>query len=235
MRRPGAVGPMHEALWNRAMQENPDPQRLYPVLAVGFGDLQARTNAQLHEAGRQRAKLAELGKQLATLQQKHDLSNSVRAQSAIVMQSRIHQRLLGLIKHCYMLLPALRGQALTGEEDRVTGVLENCEAQLNGAAGEYTGPMGQHARLRARLNELWAQLGVIRAQREALRNQGRGDAASTEWAVVDPASCQEIAGILGQQQQGLLHLSQTLTADTKVLETVCDGLAGVPLVGVRGR
>ena len=76
---------------------------------------------------------------------------------------------------------------------------------------------------------------MIRAQREALRNQGRGDAASTEWAVVDPASFQEIAGILGQQQQGLLHLSQTLTADTKVLETVCDGLAGVPLVGVRGR
>ncbi|KAJ1020073.1 hypothetical protein NDA16_004353 [Ustilago loliicola] len=38
-RRPDAVGPMHDQLWAAAVRENPDPNRLYPVLALGFNDL----------------------------------------------------------------------------------------------------------------------------------------------------------------------------------------------------
>ena len=41
--------------------------------------------------------------------------------------------------------------------------------------------------------------------------------------------------ILAALQQGLVHLSNTLTSDSKALDTVCDGLKGVPLVGVRHR
>lgn len=219
----------------RAMSENPDPQRLYPVLAVGYGDIETRANAQSQEAVRQRAKAAELSKQLSSLRQKHDLSNTVRAQWAVLQQARIHQRLLSLVKYTYLLIPALRGQPLTGDEDRLVSILENCEAQLNGAAGEYSAPLGQHTRLRARMNELWAQVGVVRAQREAARNQGRSDSVSTEWAVVDEAGFDEIAAILGAQQRGLLHLADTLSGDSRALETICDGLSGVPLVGLRGR
>lgn len=204
--------------------------RLYPVLAVGFGELQVRANTQLTEAARQRAKLAELSKKIEALQQKHELSNSVRAQAAVQMQARIRQRLLGLIKYCYMMIPALRGHGISGEEDRLFAVLRQCEAQINGTDfGAHS-----HVRLSARMNELWAQIGVERARREALRSQGRigGD---TEWAVVDEAALGEITTILGAQQQGLQHLSQTLTTDGRVLDTVCEGLTDVPLVGVKGR
>ena len=45
----------------------------------------------------------------------------------------------------------------------------------------------------------------------------------------------EITHILAALQQGLVHLSNTLTSDSKALDTVCDGLKGVPLVGVRHR
>lgn len=232
IRRPDAVGPMHDALWAKALQENPEPDRLYPVLAVGFGDLQTRANAQMAEATRQRNKVAELAKQLATLQQKHDLSNAVRAQTAMMAQMRIHQRLLSLVKDSSVLIPALRGQSLTATEDLVKASLENCEAQLNGATGEYITP-SEHVHLRAQLNSLWAQLGVVRARREAMQVQNPG--GGTAWVVVDDSSFDEITNILSSLQQGLVHLTNTLTADSKALDIVCEGLKGVPLVGVRHR
>lgn len=234
-RRPDAVGPKHDALWAKAMQENPEPERLYPVLAVGFGDLRARAQAQTSEATRQHNKLAELSKQLAALQQKHDLSNAIRAQSATLMQTRIHQRLLALVKDCATLIPALRGQSLSASEDTLLAALENCEAQLNGAASSYPAAVPQQPRLRAQINELWAQLGVVRAKREALAGQGRSDSGNTEWAIVDEANFEELTTILASLQQGLLHLTNTLSADSKALNMVCDGLTGVPLVGIRNR
>ena len=235
VRRPDAVGPMHDALWNKALQENPEPDRLYPVLAVGFGDLQIRSNAQVTEAARQTNKAAELTKKLAELRQKHDLANVVRAQSAMMMQTRIRQRLLSLTKDAGVMIPALRGQSLTASEDAVKAALENCDAQLNGALPNYassTTPV--HARLRAQLNELWAQLSIVRAKREAAQAQGRVN-GGTEWVVVDESSFDEITQILGLLQQGLVHLSNTLMSDSKALDTVCEGLKGVPLVGVRHR
>ena len=234
VRRPDAVGPMHDNLWNKALQENPEPERLYPVLAVGFGDLQVRSNAQKTEASRQLSKAAELSKKLADLHQKHDLSNAVRAHSAMMMQTRIHQRLLSFVKDTSMLIPALRGQSLTAVEDNVKALLENCDAQLNGAMGDYAASSTEHARLRAQMNELWAQLSVVRAKREASQAQGRAN-GGTEWVVVDESSFDEITHILAALQQGLVHLSNTLTSDSKALDTVCDGLKGVPLVGVRHR
>ena len=233
VRRPDAVGPMHDALWNKALQENPEPDRLYPVLAVGFGDLQIRSNAQATEAARQTNKAAELTKKLAELRQKHDLANVVRAQSAMMMQTRIRQRLLSLTKDAGVMIPALRGQSLTASEDAVKAALENCDAQLNGALPHYaSNTTPEHARLRAQLNELWAQLSIVRAKREAAQAQGRVN-GGTEWVVVDESSFDEITQILGLLQQGLVHLSNTLMSDSKALDTVCEGLKGVPLVGVR--
>ena len=109
------------------------------------------------------------------------------------------------------MIPALRGQSLTASEDAVKAALENCDAQLN---------------------ELWAQLSIVRAKREAAQAQGRVN-GGTEWVVVDESSFDEITQILGLLQQGLVHLSNTLMSDSKALDTVCEGLKGVPLVGVR--
>ncbi len=106
-------------------------------------------------------------------------------------------------------------------------ILEACEAEITGSTalatrsstaasgngnGTHAHP-GNHARLRARINELWAQLGVIRAKKEMLAREGRS--ANTEWAVVDQSGLENVTRILAQQQQGLNHLSTTLEADTK--------------------
>lgn len=254
-RRPDAVGPMHDQLWMAAVRENPDPNRLYPVLALGFNDLKRRIESQAKEAQRQRALLQNLATRLSALEQKHSLSNSVRAQAAQNRQAQLHHRLIGLAAKTQLLIPALRGKSIGPEEERLIAILEACEAEITGstnalasrsglpsstaasshtsgggaAAGAHTHP-ANHARLRARINELWAQLGVIRAQREMLAREGRS--ATTEWAVVDQSGLENVTRILSQQQQGLNHLSTTLENDTKTMDTITNGLTGVKLVGV---
>ncbi|CDR99045.1 related to NUP57-nuclear pore protein [Sporisorium scitamineum] len=235
-RRPDAVGPMHDQLWAAAVRENPDPNRLYPVLALGFNDLKKRIESQAREAQRQRALLQNLATRLAGLEQKHSLSNSVRAQAAQNRQSQLHHRLIGLMAKTQLLIPALRGKSIGPEEERLIAVLEACEAEITGSSGAgsranaVAPSAGNHARLRARINELWAQLGVIRAKREMLAREGRS--ATTEWAVVDQTGLENVTRILAQQQQGLNHLCSTLESDAKTMDTITSGLTGVKLVGV---
>ncbi|SPO25095.1 related to NUP57 - nuclear pore protein [Ustilago trichophora] len=251
-RRPDAVGPMHDQLWMAAVRENPDPNRLYPVLALGFNDLKKRIESQAKEAQRQRALLSNLATRLSALEQKHSLSNSVRAQAAQNRQAQLHHKLIGLVAKTQLLIPALRGKSIGPEEERLIAILEACEAEITGsnnalstravASTAYTAGAASdghsvhphhpanHARLRAMINELWAQLGVIRAKREMLAREGRS--ATTEWAVVDQSGLDNVTRILGQQQQGLNHLSTTLENDTKTMETITNGLMGVKLVGV---
>ncbi|CBQ71047.1 related to NUP57-nuclear pore protein [Sporisorium reilianum SRZ2] len=238
-RRPDAVGPMHDQLWAAAVRENPDPNRLYPVLALGFNDLQKRIESQAREAQRQRALLQSLAARLAALEQKHSLSNSVRAQAAQNRQAQLHHRLVALVAKTQLLVPALRGRSISRDEERLIAILEACEAEITGssalssrpapssapaASSVHTHP-ANHARLRARINELWAYLGVMRARRE-------GRSATTEWAVVDPNGLDNVTRILAQQQQGLNHLCTTLETDAKTMDTITSGLTGVKLVGV---
>ncbi|PWN93376.1 hypothetical protein FA10DRAFT_264034 [Acaromyces ingoldii] len=231
-RRQDAVGPRHEALWARTLQENPDRSRLVPVLAVGFQDLKTRVDLQHGEATRQRARLTELSSRLSSLSQKHSLSDSVRLEAISRRQTTLHHRLVGIARKSHLLIPALRGRSVTADEDRLRVTLEACEAELE-AVGGGAGSRGgvAHGRLRARVNELWAQLGAIKAKKEALGSEV-GDA--TEWAVVDENGLEDVAKILGSQQQGLNHLSTTLETDEKGLDTVVKGLEGVQLIGVKG-
>ncbi|TKY86111.1 hypothetical protein EX895_004936 [Sporisorium graminicola] len=241
---------MHDQLWMAAVRENPDPNRLYPVLALGFNDLKKRIESQAREAQRQRALLQNLATRLAALEQKHSLSNSVRAQAAQNRQAQLHHRLVGLVGKTQLLIPALRGKSIGPEEERLIAILEACEAEITGSTAALASSRSSHAstssavghpataanhpanhaRLRARINELWAQLGVIRAKREMLAREGRS--ATTEWAVVDQAGLENVTRILAQQQQGLNHLCTTLETDSKTMDTITSGLTGVKLVGV---
>jgi nuclear pore complex protein Nup54 len=72
-------------------------------------------------------------------------------------------------------------------------------------------------RLRTRLNELWALLGAVSAARE---RELRGGAGKVGWKVVDEDSLRELAGVLGEQQAGLAHLTKVLKKDLRDLEVV---------------
>lgn len=168
--------------------------RLVPVLAVGFQDLKTRVDLQHGEATRQRARLAELSTRLSSLSSKHSLSNSVRLEAISRRQTTLHHRLVGIARKSHLLIPALRGRSVTAEEDRLRVTLEACEAELEAVGGGSLGSRSgaAHGRLRARVNELWAQLGAIKAKKEAV---GRDVGDATEWAVVDENGLEDVAKV----------------------------------------
>jgi nuclear pore complex protein Nup54 len=193
----------NEALWQKAVRENPDPTCLVPVVAIGFDDLRQRVEAQSQQAASHQEKLKELKTRIEGLAQRHAISNSSRLSRASTTQTQITHRLLKLIQHLHLLIPALRSSAIRPEEDALRVRLEEIEEQV------------RRGRLRGKLNELWAIVG-------ALLNGARGREGinGTEWAVVDEEGLAQIGQILAEQQAGLQHLTKILQRDLKDLAVI---------------
>lgn len=197
-RRQDAVGPIHEALWSKAVRENPEPSHLVPVLAVGFNDLKARIEAQEAETNRQASHVKTINERITALEQKHTLSDSVRASNALKRQAALHHRVLRITRKSHLLIPSLRGSSISRQEEALRVKLEQCEAELDSNAHTSSGVgagVDTTGRLRARVNELWAMLGSVKAKREVLERSGRRPA--TEWAVVDESGVEDVVNVSG--------------------------------------
>ncbi|CEH13966.1 Nuclear pore complex, p54 component (sc Nup57) [Ceraceosorus bombacis] len=236
-RRSDAVGPRHEELWRDAVNQNPNPRRLVPVLAVGFNELKSRADAQQSEAARQRQLVSQLREKAAVLAQSHTLKNTTRTSAALRRQVALHHRLISSARKAAALLPpsaSQPGQSRSGshtgaayaqasvEDEQLRSRLEQCEAEI------------RNGKLKSRVNELWAALGAVKARAGARSGSASGSSGTAEWAVVDPEALDEVARILGSQQKGLNHLVATVENDTQVMNTILKGLSGVQLTGVRG-
>lgn len=117
---------------------------------------------------------------IEALSQRHAISNSSRLSRASTTQTQITHRLLKLIQHLHLLIPALRSSAIRPEEEALRVKLEGIEDQI------------RRGRLRGKLNELWAVVG-------ALLNGARGSrdgTGGTEWAVVDEEGLAQIAQVI---------------------------------------
>ncbi|KZV62284.1 hypothetical protein PENSPDRAFT_692653 [Peniophora sp. CONT] len=178
--------PHDEALWQRAVRENPDPSCRVPVLATSFDDLQKRVDAQSQQSSAHQEKLGELRQRLAGLSDAHALKNAPRLAAAANAQAQLARRLLALVQHLHLLIPALRASALSPEEEALRAKLEEAEEALR--TGRVVG----------RMNELWALLGTLKAARGA---------AQTQWAVVDEDGLARLVQILREQQAGLAHVT----------------------------
>ncbi|RDX52382.1 hypothetical protein OH76DRAFT_1344803 [Lentinus brumalis] len=199
----------NEALWQKAVRENPDPSCFVPVLATGFDDLQKRVEAQTQQAAAHQEKLKDLQTRIAALTQRHQLSNASRLQRASALQTQLTHRVLKLVQHLHLLIPALRSSALRPEEEALRTALEEIDEEVRRPGG--TG------RIRGKLNELWALVGAVSAARE----KGRSGAGSgVEWAVVDEDGLAQIAQILAEEQAGLAHLTKLLQKDMKDLAVI---------------
>ncbi|KAG8932471.1 hypothetical protein FRC02_001095 [Tulasnella sp. 418] len=220
----------NEALWQKAVRENPDPSRMVPVLAVGFEDLKKRVNAQTANATAQQAKLAELSAKLEEITKKRALSTSLRAQKAGIAQAQINQRIADLIKRLHLLLPSVRSTSIRPEEENLRSLLESIEEELKKPGG-----MG---RMKGKLNELWTALGAVKAVKERARQAGvihAGMDGMNEWAVVDEEGLNEIAKVLSSQQQGLAHLTKILQDDARDIQIIQAGMGGKPALGISTR
>lgn len=173
--RPANV--LNDSVWEKAVRENPDPSCFVPVVAIGFDDIRERVEAQSKTSTEQQQKLADLKTRLADLAMKHSVSNVARLQKASVGMTQIVHRLLRLIQHLHLLIPAVRSSAIRPEEEALRGRLEEIEDEL------------RKGRVGAKVNELWALIGAV----SAVVERGRG--AGGEWAVVDEDGMAQIVRV----------------------------------------
>ncbi|KAI0305093.1 nucleoporin complex subunit 54-domain-containing protein, partial [Multifurca ochricompacta] len=193
-----------ESLWQKAVRENPDSTCLVPVLATGFDDLQKRVEAQTQQATAHQDKLREIRARIEKLSERHVLTNAPRLQKLANAQAQLTLRLLRLVQHLHLLIPALRSSSIRPEEEALRAALEEIDGEIRRPGG-----MG---RIIGKLNELWALVGAVNAMRGAT---SKGSTDGVEWAVVDEEGLNQIVQILGEQQVGLTHLTKILQKDLR--------------------
>ncbi|EIM87243.1 uncharacterized protein STEHIDRAFT_96293 [Stereum hirsutum FP-91666 SS1] len=198
----------NEESWQKAVRENPDPSCLIPVLATSFDDLHARVQGQAERAAQHTKALTELQSRISQLSSAHALSTSPRLNKAIAAQTQLTHRLLKLVTHLHLLIPALRSSAIRPEEEALRGALEEMEGEVLSRRGGANA-VGGMGRLVARLNEMWALVGALNALKSGNDEQG------VSWAVVDEDGLSQIVQILAEEQAGLAHLTKILQKDMK--------------------
>ncbi|KAH9914103.1 uncharacterized protein B0H18DRAFT_1108484 [Fomitopsis serialis] len=137
----------------------------------------------------------------------HELSNASRLHRAATLQTQLTHRVLKIVQHLHLLIPAVRSSAIRPEEEALRAALEDIDQEIRRPGG--TG------RIRGKLNELWALVGAVTAARERDRRAG-----GVEWAVVDEEGLQQLAQILAEEQAGLAHLTKILQKDLKDLAVI---------------
>lgn len=151
-----------------------------------------------------------------------------RLHRALSQHTQLSQRLLGLVQHLHLLIPAVRSSSIRPEEEALRVALEEMEEDLRRPGGM--------SKMRSKLNELWALVGAINAARE--RGKKAGGEGGVEWTVVDEEGLKQITQvchlvpnwrgirsdyllqILSDQQAGLQHLTKILQRDLKDLGVI---------------
>ena len=126
--------------------------------------------------------------------QRHQLSNASRLQRAATLQTQLTHRVLKLVQHLHLLIPALRSSALRPEEEALRTALEEIDEEIRRPGG--TG------RIRGKLNELWALVGAVTAARE----RDRRSAGGVEWTVVNEDGLAQIAQVSSRTFPRCLHV-----------------------------
>ncbi|KAI9494809.1 nucleoporin complex subunit 54-domain-containing protein [Zychaea mexicana] len=192
-----------EQLWNEAVRKNPDPNTLVPVLAVGYGDVLKRMDIQDQASEMHRNKLAEIGQRLSTIQQKHALGTLVKIDELRRRNIDLTQRLIKLLRFVQVL--RYKGFPLEDEEEKL---MQNLKLLAEQPANPE--------QLNAKLRDTWASLQHIKRKRMA--------APEDSWQATSSEDVATIAQLLAQEQEGMRHVSNTLSKDVEEAQNIEESL-----------
>ncbi|GAA5991807.1 hypothetical protein JCM10908_002215 [Rhodotorula pacifica] len=208
--------------WERAVRENPDPERLVPALALGFPALQNRLELQQRLNLQHQTLLDQIHSHLDSLSSTHSLTTSLRTlrarQNAVALQARVTR----LIARAGAGLAPNRSASLKRDEDELRVGLEGMKSEVEG--------------LKARTGELWAGVGAVKARGSSGAGASAEEREAAAWAVADEEGLRQILEILSSQQSGLDHLTRALQSMAKDVDVMNEafGLPAGKIVGEAG-
>ncbi|KAF7725366.1 hypothetical protein EC973_009633 [Apophysomyces ossiformis] len=191
--------------WDDAQKANPDPTCMVPTLAVGFGDVMKRMDAQAKQAEAHEAKLNELDAKVKKIQQSSTVDATAKINEYKQKHMELSQRVVRILKQAMVL--GHKGQSITQEEEEIRARFENLQDQVR-----------RSEQFHGKLSQMWAQLQWIK---ESGRKYGKIDGVD-EWDAVRTEDMQEITKILEEQQRGIQHVIETLQKDAAEIETLSD-------------
>jgi nuclear pore complex protein Nup54 len=197
--------------WDKAYESRPSTDSI-PVRAVGFEDLQKRSQTQVNHVAQARAILQQISEKYKMLSDKHELDTASRIVAAKARHTRVSRRILSLVSTLAVLKS--KGYQLSPSEEKL---IQNFQELLH----KSQDPSGL-----GKTNELWARLAILKEKAKSLSEQmdntlgiqsnepseDLNDAEKTQRQVL------QIAKVLEEQQKGLKYLDDIVDEDKKTLE-----------------
>lgn len=199
--------------WDKAYANKPSSNSI-PVRAVGFGDLQKRSQTQINHVAQARVILQQISEKNKMLSDKHDLDTASRIIAAKARHSRISKRLLRLVSTLAVLKS--KGYQLSPNEEKLIQTFQELLEKSQDPSG-----LGKS-------NELWARLAVLKEKAKSLSDQldntlgiqklDNNNVDDINDGEQKQAQILKIAQVLQQQQNGIKYLAEVIENDEKTIQ-----------------
>ncbi|XP_075260812.1 nucleoporin p54-like isoform X2 [Convolutriloba macropyga] len=197
-------------LWQQAIANNPDPERLLPVPIMGFKQLHQRLSQQVQMNSQQKSRVSAMHSELKDLKRRQALSQAKLEEHKLKCMQLSHKLLvsIGLIERARKL-----GYPVQDDESNLYRQLQIIHEQLS-----------QPTKLKSQLSELVSQarLGGGAIYRSSSL---RGGGGSDQNYQVSADHKKELAAFLKKQQEGIANLVQMMKTTTEELKLMQNSLA----------
>ncbi|KAJ3030164.1 UNVERIFIED_CONTAM: hypothetical protein HDU68_009941 [Siphonaria sp. JEL0065] len=219
--------PNHDpTLYQQAVQDNPDPNCMVPVLAIGFEDLKKRIGHQEQMSNIHKAKLDELAEWLNTIERKHYIETVVKLEECKRRHVELSHRVLSMMRTVEVLRN--KGYPIRSEEEALRARLEAMSTQFK-----------KPAHFRGRVQELEAALrmmkdarrmqtiasvggGFSNQQQAQQQRDENGEVVMGDGELSDD-QIRLISEALGSAHQGLKNLTEIVEEDAKDVDIMNRG------------
>jgi len=199
--------------WDKAYANKPSNNSI-PVRAIGFGDLQKRSQTQINHVAQARVILQQISEKNKMLSDKHDLDTASRIVASKARHSRISKRILRLASTLAVLKS--KGYQLSPNEEKLIQTFQELLEKSQDPSG-----LGKS-------NELWARLAVLKEKAKSLSDQldntlgiqklDNNNVDDINDGEQKQMQILKIAQVLQQQQNGIKYLSEIIENDSKKVD-----------------